>query len=261
MLAATDVLTGPTRLAPLDRTWSLPDRSTVLVGLDRLALPFVSSLEAEGFRATACEGPDDAFELVRASSPELIIVGSSTPSDPFSLLAQLRLVARDTLILFLVPSSDPGPALRALEYGADDVVAPPHSVGGVLLRARILLDAQAGGGNGNPGRRRYRAHVVVDPSSRLVVDPHQSSSLTGREFELLERLLAANGRVVARDELLTDIWGMDQESEAVLDATVHRLRRKLEPDPGEPRILITVRGVGYRVEAARVQLLNERAAG
>jgi two-component system, OmpR family, response regulator ResD len=245
----------------LGSTYALPEtpgevNGTLLVGLDRLTPAFVAGLEANGIRTYSAENAREALDLAVRLRPELMVVGQESIWDPFAFLSHVREARPDAMILFLAPTNDPGPAMRALTHGADDVVAPPHSLSAVLLRAH-LTRSRNGRPAGRPGRGvggTAGRPVVVDRLSRTVQDGDEPSSLTGREFELFERLLSAGGRVVPRETLLADIWGKDQDSEAVLDATVHRLRRKLEDDPAKPVILTTVRGVGYRLETSRLRV-------
>lgn len=227
----------------------------LLIGLERLAPPFIAGFEAEGLRTVAAENEEEALSLVQSHRPSVVLVGQEMEGDPLALLYDLNALRAEALILFLTPNSEAGPALEALAHGADDVIPPPHSVASVLLRARILRlrderSNPAGANLGSNGRHR----LVVDRFSRTLMDGEEPVTLTGREFELLDRLLDANGQVVRREQLLADIWGAEQDNEAVLDATVHRLRRKLENNPGQPAILTTVRGIGYRLAVKRIRV-------
>lgn len=234
-------------------------RRLLLVGLDRLSAPFLDGLAAldPQIEAQVASTESEALEVARRTTPSLVLVAQTVQGDPFGLMYDLRTTLPDSHILFLMPSSRPEPALRALSSGADDVVAPPHCVTNVMLRARIV--------RGNAPRRRMHeptlklgdsSRLAVDRLSRTVVSQDRKLNLTGREFELLDRLLEARGGVVSRNTILADIWGSAQQNEAVLDATVHRLRRKLEKDPTRPRILTTIRGKGYRLETRHLRVLG-----
>lgn len=231
----------------------------LLVGLERLSAPFTEGLAAlDGeVEAHSVDANAEALDAARRASPDLVLVSPTLDGDAFGLIYDLRTILPKALILFLTPSSRPEPALRALSSGADDVVTPPHSVTNVMLRARIAQ------GNGDRRAVHETAGDTTDPSritlhrmSRTLVVGDRELRLTGREFELLDRLLGARGAVVTRSTILVDIWGPGQHNEAVLDATVHRLRRKLEQDPARPRILATVRGKGYRLEAQHVRVTD-----
>lgn len=227
------------------------DSGILMVGLGRLTPVFLAGLQEEGRPVAVAEGAAEAIELATHLGADLILVGPglTLEGDAFKLIRDLRALNPASQILFLAPSSSPEPALRAISSGADDVVPPPHALRSVLLRVEILHDrARARAGIGKKSARKQVPRVVVDRLSRLVKNGDEPVSLTGREFELLERLLEDGGEVVSRERILTDIWGERQSSEAVLDATVHRLRRKIEDNPARPKILVTVRGVGYRLD-------------
>lgn len=233
--------------------------SILLVGLDRLAPPFVAGFESDGIRTYAAENIEEGLELTERLRPGLIVVGQECVWDPFTFLSQARNAHNHALILYLAPSNAPGPALKAVSHGADDVIPPPHSVATILLRAQLVRHRNGNDPQWNvrgEAHSRRRTPVIILRVSRAVLDGGEHVRLTGREFELLERLLSAGGRVVSREALLADIWGEEQDSEAVLDATVHRLRRKLEHEPAKPSILTTVRGVGYRLDTSRLRIRN-----
>jgi DNA-binding response OmpR family regulator len=194
--------------------------------------------------------------MTREETPDVILLGEDLDADPSRLVDGLRAAAPQALILFLMSGVSARRVAYIISLGVDDVVAPPHLASGVLLRAMAspLLQARAREGRVREGRPEV---LLVDRFSRMVLNQDEPVSLTAREFELLERLLDARGRVVSREDLLADIWGEDQDSEAVLDATIHRLRRKLETDHSSPRLLVTIRGIGYRLESSRVAISDD----
>jgi len=234
----------------------IQENSVLLVGLDRLSRIFESGLDQAGLHHEQAHDGQEAVELAWRLRPVLILVGGDRTTEAMGSIHELRTVHPEACILFLSPTTDHEPALQALAHGADDVVPPPHSVATVLLRSRVLWARNSRGDLNHRGASAGEGRVVVDRLSRTILGTDGSMTLTGREFELLERLLEANGKVVRRETILSDIWGSDQDSDAVLDATVHRLRRKLEEDPAEPSILTTIRGIGYRVEAGRIRFAN-----
>jgi len=203
---------------------------------------------APGGLPSAAERSIRVHEAMRGSADRSILIVGSEGQDPYGTLDRAVRSEAWEAIVFLAETGDPQDALRALDHGAHDVVSPPHSVSAIRLRAEVL-------------RRRFRGWwdraadtpveapgLDLEPASRRVRVDFSAVDLSSREYELLERLAEASGNVVSRSTLLKDIWGAEQESEAVLDATVHRLRTKLERDIAEPRIVTTVRGIGYRLE-------------
>ncbi len=224
--------------------------SALLIGLGRLTITFRDGMAAEGLSVFISEGHDEAVAMADRLTPHLMVVNGGMDGGSLPLLARLSSANPHAYLLFLLARQDADLAVEALAWGAHEVLSPPHTVSNILFRAR-LLHARSTTVTATPSFGGK--FVVVDRVSRTILDSESPANLTGREFELLEVLASAGGQVVARDELLAEIWGADQQSEAVLDATVHRLRRKLEANPANPRILTTVRGVGYRLEDTRLQ--------
>ncbi len=186
-------------------------------------------------------------ELTRVF-PDTVLVGPEEgPAASASLLDEAR-TRGVAVVLALLAHASSEAVDEALAAGAHDVVMPPHSVRSVLLRRRILLQHPSIElSMGSLQRRVSLGSLTVDLTNRQVLDGAAPLTLSGREFELLVRLMEARGDVVSRTCLLTDIWGEGQGSEAVLDATVHRLRRKLDEKLDAEQLIATVRGVGYRL--------------
>ncbi len=253
MIGFSPTSPAPTREDPSSRP--VPARSALLLGLGRLTPGFIAGLEAEGIHTYAAEDPAEARKLAEMIGPDLMLLAAADREGSWEMVEELRGFCPRATILFLLNSADPQAALRVLSAGADDVVSPPHTVATVLLRSHLLQSRRPEERTGAEEIAHAEA-LRVERLSRTLTHARGSTPLTGREFELLERLVEAGGRVVPREDLLRDIWGTDQDSEAVLDATVHRLRKKLERDPASPDVLTTVRGIGYRVERARVEIAD-----
>lgn len=184
--------------------------------------------------------------------PDTVVVGFDEGLDAAAALLSAARRQRVLAVLALLDSVTAPGVDRALAAGAHDVVAPPHSAQAILLRRRVLLRASEGrlaSGATVLQRRVVLGPLTVDLTTRQVLDGTAPLTLSGREFELLVRLMEARGDVVSRTKLLFDIWGSEQGSEAVLDATVHRLRRKLDEKLSDEELITTVRGVGYRLRA------------
>jgi two-component system, OmpR family, response regulator RegX3 len=237
-------------------------KPVLLVDMGPLAEPFTRELSAAETQVVETSQSSGLVAYARARQPRLVIVGSQGDGQALPLISTIRAHSPRSLILYLAPSTAAEAALPALLHGADDAVAPPHAVKQVLFRARLAEYVRGGrSGDVTSDDPEKKGPILVDPASRSVEGPLGRATLTGRELDLLERLLLAGGRVVPREELLRDIWGEDQDSEAVLDATVHRLRQKLEADPGDPEVVTTVRGIGYRVDGDRVRLTGALRSG
>ena len=218
----------------------------VVVGYGAGDRALATALEQRGVRVHTVERTLHARAEVRRLHPEAVLIGSQpSVGDRYQLIRDVSADGTTRCLLYLAPRAEIGDALEAMAAGAHDVVSPPHSAGSILLRIAVLR-SRANAGRG-PGRSLSWGRLTLDLTSRQVLEGDRPLTLSGREFELLLHLLEARGRVVSREELLQVIWGSDQGASAVLDATVHRLRRKLADAVPHPDLVETVRGVGYRL--------------
>jgi DNA-binding response OmpR family regulator len=188
--------------------------------------------------------PRTVVAALRDFRADLVVLAISTELDMAPILAiRDDPELSDTLVLVTIPYSDATAAAEALEHGADDCMAKPISPRELLARMDALL-------------RRTRPRPTqldfdglrIDPRARLVTMDGRTVELPRREFDLLLLLARRPGEVVARKHLLRELWANSNrwEPEESLTEHVHRLRRRIEDDPANPRRVETVRGVGYR---------------
>lgn len=175
--------------------------------------------------------------------------------DSLEMLADPPPAARSVPVLLLMDRLDPHLATYALERGAEDVLPPPHCASAILLRAQLAKGV--GRATVMPRAGTHRALIqlgqcAVDVEGRRIVSPSGSIILTRREAEVLGYLGQAGGRTVPKRDLLRGVWGDDEPVSSVLESTIHRLRKKLEPDPARPMYLRTVYGLGYQLESNTV---------
>jgi len=230
-----------------------PRLSALLVGYGSGTPALISALERAGIAATTFSSYAMAVAEIERVRPDVVLVGDADEADaPFHFIADLRAAGYRGVLLFLTPTVDSEHVSKALSAGAHDVVAPPHSIGAILLRRHVVEERRK---HPRPfdhaplARQLTVAGLTIDLATREVSDGREPFSLSRRELDLLVKLIEARGDVVPRERLLAEIWGNEQESEAVLDATVHRLRKRLEERTNKPDILKTVRGIGYRLQA------------
>ncbi len=215
-------------------------------------------LERDGFTVvTAADGPA-ALEAIETHAPALVVLDLMLPE--LDGRAVIRAVRRDeeagrTPILVLSARSSTIDRIAGLEDGADDYLPKPFSPAELVLRVKSILRrvarvplAAAGPAVAEDQPRIHHADLTIDPSRHEVRRGDQAIDLTRVEFRLLTAILAADGRVLSRDQLLDAVYG--HEATEVLDRTIdvhiRRLRDKLDDDPEAPRYVQTVRGVGYR---------------
>jgi DNA-binding response OmpR family regulator len=162
---------------------------------------------------------------------------------------------RDVPIIMLTARAEETDRIVGLELGADDYVTKPFSLREVVARVRaVLRRAQPSGETETPPVLRVGG-IVLDRSTHTVIVDQEPADLTPTEFDVLETLMAAPGRVYSRAEILEALQGVAFGAyERTVDAHIKNLRRKIEPEPAEPCYILTVRGVGYRLNP---ELSNE----
>jgi DNA-binding response OmpR family regulator len=217
-------------------------------------------LERDGFNVvTAADGPG-ALDAIETHAPALVVLDLMLPE--LDGRAVIRAVRRDdeaahTPILVLSARSSTIDRIAGLEDGADDYLPKPFSPAELVLRVKSILRRSSVPATAVDVERRTpalrHADLTVDPDRHEVRrDDGTVIDLTRVEFRLLSTILAADGRVLSRDQLLDAVYG--QEATEVLDRTIdvhiRRLRDKLDDDPDAPRYVQTVRGVGYRAARA-----------
>ena len=224
------------------------DSATVLIVEDDTSIAqFVAaSLSAAGLRpitaTTAAQGLDEA----RDRQPKLVIVDLGLPDlDGIELIARLR--ARSTTpILVLSARVHEAQKIAALDAGADDYLTKPFGVGELLARVRAMLRRAAASPESAPLVRV--GGLTLDRDAHELRLDGSPVHLTPLEYRLLERLAAAQGKVVTHRQLLADVWGTEQVDQLhYLRIYMGHLRAKIEVNPAEPRYLLTELGVGYRL--------------
>ncbi|HUE96754.1 MAG TPA: response regulator transcription factor, partial [Longimicrobiaceae bacterium] len=167
--------------------------------------------------------------------------------DGFRVLRDLREARLSMPVLILTARGDESDKVRGLKMGADDYVTKPFGLLELLARVEALLRR----GPGVPEQRAETfGNVVVDRGCRSVLRDGKAVDLAPKEYELLLALLARPNAVVSRVELMRDVWGYsDAVVTRTIDTHIAELRRKLEENPAEPRHILTVRKVGYRLRS------------
>ncbi|MGD9145208.1 MAG: response regulator transcription factor [Anaerolineae bacterium] len=203
-------------------------------------------LEKAGFRVAAAEDGQMALTMYRHEKPALVILDLGLPGiDGLDVARTLRRES-DVPIIMLTARVDEADKLIGLELGADDYVTKPFSPRELVARVRAVL-RRVGGEREQPSPPIVAGDVQIDLERRQVTVGGQAVELTPTEFDLLAVMARNPGRVFTRLELLDRVQGYAFEGyERTVDAHVKNLRQKIEPDPKQPRYLLTVYGVGYR---------------
>jgi two-component system response regulator MprA len=201
------------------------------------------ALRFEGFRVSSAADGDAALEAAGRERPDAIVLDVMMPGpDGLAVCRRLRAGGDRVPILMLTARAAVSDRVAGLDAGADDYLVKPFALEELLARLRALLRRAERGPE--DGATQY-ADLVIDPAARTARRGERAIDLTKTEFDLLELLVRNAGLVMARDLIYERIWGYDFETTSnPLDVYVGYLRRKLEAG-GEPRLLQTVRGVGY----------------
>ncbi|MFF3914595.1 response regulator transcription factor [Streptomyces sp. NPDC001852] len=199
-------------------------------------------LRLSGFAVrTAADGPE-ALAAIRDAPPDVLVLDVSMPGmSGIELCTRLRDEGRDLPVLMLSALDETADRIAGLQAGGDDYLVKPFALQELVLRLRALLRRRP-----PTGRAHLRvAGLVIDPAARTAERDGRPLDLTRREFELLEVLARNAGLVLTRDQLLERVWGYDFDVRTdAVDTFVSYLRRKLEAE-GRPRLIHTVRGVGF----------------
>jgi len=208
----------------------------------RMADLLRKGLSEEGHTATCALDGADGLELARNYDFDVIILDLMLPRlSGYELAKRLRAEEVRTPILMLTARDSVPDIVRGLDLGADDYMTKPFSFDELVARLRAVKRRAAAAESSS----LCVGDLVFDPASRDVLRGQQRISLTRTEYNLLERLIYRTGKVVSRRALIESVWGIDREiEENTLDAFMHLLRAKVDP-PGRPKLIHTVRGVGY----------------
>ncbi|MCB0154438.1 MAG: response regulator transcription factor [Anaerolineae bacterium] len=208
------------------------------------------NLEQAGYRVSTAATAEDAVEMARSDPPDLILLDIGLPGmDGLDALRSLHQQA-DMPIIFLTARRRELDQALGLELGADDYVTKPFDLNVLLARIKAVLrrTERMSAAETIPPKLDV-GDLVIDPASHIVTLAGEPLDLPPREFALLHALALCAGRVVSVDELLSRVWGAEYSGESqVVYVHIRWLREKLEEDPQHPRRIITVRGVGYKLE-------------
>ncbi|MDP9070275.1 MAG: response regulator transcription factor [Actinomycetota bacterium] len=213
---------------------------------ERIRASLRLALEDEQYAVDEAASAEAGLEAFARRPPELVLIDVMLPgADGFELCRSLRRTS-DVPIIMVTARSDSHDVVAGLEAGADDYVTKPFVPKELSARIRALLRRVRGGDD--PGLLTF-GDLEVLPEAGIVRIAGQEVSLTRTEFRLLCELAASAGRVLSREMLLERVWGYDYFGDGrLVDVHVRRLRTKVERDPANPRHIVTLRGLGYKLQ-------------
>ena len=225
--------------------------STILVVDDEPSIGEVVTiyLQRAGYQVTVARDGQAALEAIEKQPPDLVVLDLMLPKvDGLEIARRLR-AQGDTPIIMLTARREESDRITGLELGADDYVVKPFSPQELVSRVKAVLRRTRGSAPGDTEHVIEFEDLRIDPKTRLVEVKGQEESLTAKEFDLLWLLARHPRQVFGREQLLDLVWGMtDYVDPSTVTVHMRRLREKIEPDPSNPRHILTVWGVGYKFE-------------
>lgn len=217
-----------------------------------IRLGLVEALSSEGYQITECRDGGKALPLIRQAQPDLVILDIMLPrKNGYDICRDLRSEKNTVPILMLTAKGQETDKVIGLELGADDYVTKPFGLRELLARVHALL-RRAQPGHSTPAPAPELLHIgdaTIDTRALRGRRGDTSFELTPRELSVLTLLHHERGNAVSRDRILNEVWGIDYYGTTrTLDQVIVKLRQKLEPQPSTPRHLLTVHGLGYRLE-------------
>ncbi|HZY61577.1 MAG TPA: response regulator transcription factor [Edaphobacter sp.] len=236
---------------------STPPLIVVVEDEDHLAQGLLFNLQAEGY-ATHHESDGDAALAYLLNTPDkiaAIVLDCMLPgTDGFDIVRALREAKHYTPVLMLTARSRPEDVLEGLEAGADDYLPKPFELSILLVRLKSLLrraswHKTASASEASTNQYTFDHRTIRFDSLELVAPDH-TTQLTLMEADLLRYLIDREGQIVPRKDILEEVWRVHEDTDTrAIDNFIVRLRRYIEDDPGKPKYLQTVRGIGYRFVA------------
>lgn len=229
---------------------AIDDTTILVIDDEQNILNLVTAyLRAEGYTVhTATDGPT-GLKAAQTLKPDLVVLDVMLPGmDGIEVLTRLRRES-DVYVIMLTAKSEETDKIIGLSVGADDYLTKPFSPRELVARVKAALRRYGKSTNGLRNQILSFQHIRIDADARRVWKDDQPVELTTLEFDLLHALAEYPGRVLSREQLLERVWGHDFYGEdRVVDVHLGHIRKKVETDPANPELIVTVRGVGYRFE-------------
>ncbi len=219
----------------------------LVVDDERLIVDSVKyGLQKEGYAISVAYDGDQAVALAQQESPDLVLLDIQLPKkDGWAVCRAIRESSRVPIIM-LTARGEEADKVLGLELGADDYLVKPFSMRELLARVRAALRRATEYVEPAPASVTI-GDVELDPKSHRALCGGKALELTRKEYDLLQVLMAHAGQVIKRNDLIDKVWETDWVGDTrTLDVHIRWLREKIEKEPGKPRYIQTVRGVGYR---------------
>jgi two-component system response regulator RegX3 len=228
---------------------------TILLVEDEASLsePLAFLLQKEGYSVSIAEDGRRAVELFTQGEFSLVLLDLMLPElSGVEVCRAIRATSQVPIIMLTAKDSEVD-IVVGLELGADDYVTKPYSSRELLARIKAVLRRQVTSDTGDDSLLRS-GHLLLDSDRHTLTVNGTMTAIPLKEFELLEYLMRNAGRVLTRGQIIDRIWGSDYFGDTkTLDVHIKRIRSRIEVDPANPELILTVRGLGYRFEDAKSQ--------
>ena len=243
---------APTTCQGSSRQTMLPMMKTALVVEDDPTIRLVlrTNLENDGLRVLEAETAESALVIVQDEMPDIVLVDLRLPGiHGFDLVRSLR-ARSEVPIIIVTANTDSHDVVAGLEAGADDYVTKPFVTKELMARIRRQLRRPTPDASAASGSILRCGPLELHQDTCEVRRDGAKIAVSRIEFDVLQALMSAQGRVLSRDYLLRTVWGYSNAGDGrVVDNLIYRLRGKIEADPSRPELLLTIRGFGYRMKA------------
>jgi len=204
------------------------------------------NLEARDYTVIAAYDGEAGYKKALSEKPDLVILDLMLPKlNGYEVCKILKKEIPDLPIIMLTAKSQEAEIVTGLELGADDYITKPFSVLELLARIKAVL-RRIKSGSGIPEVHRF-GNLEINFKKYEARKNGEPLKLSPREYELLKCFIDREGEIVSRDELLNRVWGYDSIPDTrTIDAHIVKLRRKIEDKPEEPKIIVTIHGIGYK---------------
>ncbi len=218
-----------------------------------IRLGLVDALTGEGYHVTECRDGGEALPKIRQDQPDLVILDIMLPRrNGYEICRDLRAERNTVPILMLTAKGQETDKVIGLELGADDYVTKPFGLRELLARVHALLRRAHPAASATAATSPDHLHIgtaTIDTRALRGKLGDTPFELTPREMSVLALLHQERGHVVSRDRILNEVWGIDYYGTTrTLDQVIVKIRQKLEIEPSRPRYLLTVHGLGYRLD-------------
>src|SRR5690606_12336219 len=212
--------------------------------------PLTYQLERDGYDVVAVDNGSDALTAYARTTPDLVLLDLMLPGMSGTEVCRELRRQGNTPVIMLTAKDEEFDKVLGLELGADDYVTKPYSYRELVARMRAVLRRGSDPGEGDTGGVLEVGHVRMDVGRHELFVHGEPTRMPLREFELLEVLMRNVDHVLTRGQLIDRVWGADYVGDTkTLDVHVKRIRAKIEAEPSSPEMLLTVRGLGYKLVA------------